>query len=395
MSSYNPQRLCRPDILRAIDARYLEELLSPHAEVLRRHGITLPLAGREAPLKYLALAQLLIAPEKGMPAELVDALYFIDELATPTGIEALEAAGAAKGIRIPKFIEVTPAEIVLKFWLLDPQVVQRVHAEIAARRLRSFEYFQPETPDLPQLAGCGAVAIHAMESELNESFHARRRGRYARILTDEQKDRMWFYIGHGGMLRREATIEDSGPSSICYRPKVYDVLVYERTTGELGIHGRSEWERTLYQRVVGKHLFGNERLFVGKAKYTLDPFWEYGRAALECVDVPGIKWVKLIEMTTLGPGESPLRNNYQCDDLFAQWGRLNLSPDTRLVSASMRVKLVGARGIGRVTLRPSNRAEYSGDVDPRYLDPWLERRGFIRRRGGHAHARSETLLAVA
>ena len=359
MSTYNPRRLCRPDILRAIDSDCLCELLAPHADVLAGHGITLPLAGRDAPLKYVALAELLMAPERGMPADLVDAMYFIDELATPSGIETLEAAGKARGIRIPQFIEVTPAEIALKFWLLDRQLVQRVHAEIAVERLRSFEYFQANVTGVPDFAGPMAPKLRPLEEELNEAFHARRQGRYARILADEQQDCVWLYIGHGGLLRREATIEECRPSSICYRPELYDAVLYVRSTGELGIHARSIWERALYQRVIGKHFFGDEELFSGKAKYTLEPLCGYGRAALECIDVPGIEWVRLTEITVVEPGHTPRCDSSRGEDLFTSWGsdRLKVSSSARLVSAGMRVKLRGARGAGRVTIRPSNRAE--------------------------------------
>lgn len=70
-----------------MDAQCLGALLAPHAEYLSAHGVTLPLEGREAPLRIMALAQLLIAGDPGMPRELTDALYFIDEMATPNGIE--------------------------------------------------------------------------------------------------------------------------------------------------------------------------------------------------------------------------------------------------------------------------------------------------------------------
>ena len=140
-----------------------------------------------------------------------------------------------------------------------------------------------------------------MEQEFNECFHSRRRGRYARIFVDERPDRLWLYIGHGGLLRREAAIDETGPTSVCYRPEVYDAAVFVRATGELGIHARTAWETELYQRVLGKHLFGNEEFFGGKAKYSLDPLWEYGRAALQCIDVPEIEWALLAEVTVVEP----------------------------------------------------------------------------------------------
>lgn len=225
MSAYHPRRLCRPDVLRAIDGRCLEELLAPYASFLGAHGVTLPLVGREAPWKYLALAQLLIAPPQGMPQELVDALYFIDELSTPKGTEALTSAAAAKGIRLETYLEVTPAEIVLRLWLADRALAERVHAEMAVDRLRSFTYFQSQTQKQPALPADLASPLDAMEQELKTAFHARRHGPHAKIVVGRQADCLWLYVGHGGHLQRQATVDASGSSSICYRPEVYDALV--------------------------------------------------------------------------------------------------------------------------------------------------------------------------
>ena len=397
MSTYHPRRLCRPNLLRAIDCRYLEELLAPYADFLASHGVTLPLADRDAPLKYQALSQLLIAPEKGMPRDLVDAAYLIDELATPKGVEAVQSAAAAKGIRIDSYLEVTSAEIVLRLWLLDRSLVERVHAEMAVERLRSFTYFQAQSLELRDLPDTLAPQVRAMEEDLNMCFHARHRGRFARILLNQQEDCLWLYVGHGGLVRREATIDETGSSSICYRPEVYDALVYVQATGELGIHAHSTWETAMYQRVFGKHLFDDEQLFCGKAKYTLDPLWDYGRAALECIDVAEIEWARLTELTVLEPGRLPRCVRSSGEDLFTSWdsGTLPFSPDARLTSASLRVKLRGCRGPRRVTIRPSNRAEYSRDVDRQWIEPWLRSRGFIFPRGGAHHARAQTVLAVA
>lgn len=109
---------------------------------------------------------------------------------------------------------------------------------------------------------------------------------------------MWLYIGHGGLLKREGTVEETGPSSICYRLEVYDAAVYVRGTGELGVHARSNWERGLYRQLLGRHLFDNEQFCEGSAKYTLEPLRLYGRQAIQWIDVPGIEWVRLVQLST-------------------------------------------------------------------------------------------------
>lgn len=189
MGTYNLRRLCRPEILRAIDSRYLEELLAPYERYLGEHGVALPLSGREAPLKYLALVKLITAPPEDMPRELFDAFYFIDELATPSGLKALEDAAKAAGTPVPRsFCEVTPADVTLQVWLRNRPLLERVHAEMAVQRFRSFEYFQSEAPKAAELPGSLPARIRAVEAELNDCFQARRRGRYARIIVDQRED---------------------------------------------------------------------------------------------------------------------------------------------------------------------------------------------------------------
>jgi hypothetical protein len=79
----------------------------------------------------------------------------------------------------------------------------------------------------------------------------------------------------------------------------------EGLTGELGVHARQPWEKQLYQRLFGKHLFGDEQLFSGMSKYTLDPLQIDGEAALRCEDVPGIEWVRLGELRIFQPARVP------------------------------------------------------------------------------------------
>jgi len=145
------------------------------------------------------------------------------------------------------------------------------------------------------------------------------------------------------MLRREAAVKDEAPTAICYRAEVYDAIVFVRLTGELGIHARRPWENEVYQRLFGKHIFGDEKMFGGTSKYTLDPLWEDGKAALRRRDVPGIEWGKLGELRSFRPGRQPRSDHSRSRDLFASWESSHLicDRDAHLVSAGFHVKLLG------------------------------------------------------
>jgi hypothetical protein len=174
-------------------------------------------------------------------------------------------------------------------------------------------------------------------------------------------------------------------------------VVFVRLTGELGIHARQPWEKQLYQRLFGKHLFGDEQLFSGVAKYTLDPLRVDGDAALRCEDVPGIEWVRLGELRVFRPTHVPRSECFRASDLFKSWlkHRLPFPPDAHLLSGGFHIKLYGCAKPCWLTIRPSNHAQYSRDVDPALFETWLARRGFVRERKGGGHAEPGTFLAVA
>lgn len=246
--------------------------------------------------------------------------------------------------------------------------------------------------------------------------------RYARIITSRQDDSMWLYVAHGAVMRRDGAVEQARPASICYRPEVYDALVYNTATGELGIYARSEWERTLYQRMLGKHLFDNEGMFVANPRYTLQPLWTYGRDALRSGDMPGIDFVTLVQLTVYQHGRCPRTETYRADNLSVRvciakgrasgnetlktantgcvgikksWGidELPFDEGVRLVAAGFRVHPRSLNRPRLVVLRPPNQAQFSRDVDRAVVEQWLADRGFLA--GETEHADAHALLAVA
>jgi len=397
MGTYHLRRLCCLELFRAIDSRQLDRLLEPYADYLARHGIGLPIAGREAPMKYMALVQLFIAPASDTPRALIDALYFVDELSTPLGVEILESTARTAGKALPWQTNLTHAEIALQYWLADPELVRGVHARLATNRFRSFEYFQSQGEETPKLKSPLDATVGCLQTELNDRFEARARGRYARVYLDRQAESVWFYIAHGGPLRREGTVDDAGPSSVCYRPEVYDAVVFIGPSGELGVYGRSQWERELYRAVFGKHLFGDESFFTKAAKYTLDPLWRHGSRALHCLDVPGMEWIKLTNLAVFRPAHQPRFESFRSEDLLASWEHTQppFGRDTHILSAGFRIKLLGCRTPRRVTIHRGNRAQYTRDADRGVVEHWLKLRGFLLDQGDSTDAGLASILAVA
>jgi hypothetical protein len=238
--------------------------------------------------------------------------------------------------------------------------------------------------------------ISAIEEELTACFAQQGYSGYVRVHLSEQSDSVWFYIGHGTRVRREAAIHNETPTSIRYRPEVYDAVVFVRLTGELGIHARGSWEKQTYQRVFGKYLFGNALLFMGTTKYTLDPLLMDGQDALRCQDVPQIEWVKLGEIRWFDPGPYGRVSGTRSEDLFGSWAspKLPLSLDCHLIAAGFHIKLFGCSDPRWVMIRSGNRAQYARDVDPTWIEAWLRQRGFITG-NENGNAQPNPLLAIA
>jgi len=92
LPSYNVRRFADPDALKRMRRQHLLALLSPYGKYFAGRGLVLSSADR-AKINYQALADILLNPDDAMASPLVDALYYVNEMAMPEGMdELLEAA---------------------------------------------------------------------------------------------------------------------------------------------------------------------------------------------------------------------------------------------------------------------------------------------------------------
>ena len=158
MASFNPRRFADPDFLKTIAERHILALLRPYAGYFARRGVELPSGERVLmaaepvalyegrPVRsepangvdYERLAGVLVDPDEEMPADLVDALYLINEMATPEGMEELiESAGYR--IVLDESDEQTPADIATQVFINARHLLERKHAEQFVGERKSFE----------------------------------------------------------------------------------------------------------------------------------------------------------------------------------------------------------------------------------------------------------------
>lgn len=94
-------------------------------------------------------------------------------------------------------------------------------------KIRTFEYYQT-TGAPPEFQQPGEEQLKALTAELDDWFEGHRRGRSSRVIVGEQVDGAWFLIRHGEPLKREESMHGTTSSSVCFRPRKYDVLLPDR-----------------------------------------------------------------------------------------------------------------------------------------------------------------------
>lgn len=378
MATFRLHRFANPSTLKAIQSRYLLELLSPHEAYFTRRGLHLG-----DPLDYAQLSDILMSPDQGGPARLVDDLYYVHELADGAGADELLAAVIAWEKRtgtpaqFPR--DLTPAEFAIRVRLIVPEVLERCCAARSLHRRRAFEYFQSMVcpgAAAPMLSAC---QLRALEEDLNDRLEMLRRGRGCRIAYYDVEDGMWLVIRHGQLCRREATVTEHGSSLVYYRPEVHDLLRYDRLSGDLAISAETRAIGRLYREKVGEHLFGDPNHFPRSGKFTLEPLCRDGERSLVCSDVPGIEWIKLRELQIAWGGPDGEVESHRASDLFAAYRRrCEVLPAEGIAQASFAVQFSDARVPRMVSIRPANVASYARDSDAVVVERWLRQRGFVR-----------------
>jgi hypothetical protein len=378
MAAFRLPHFSAPDVLQRIDRVRLLAFLAPYRAFFADRGLTLPDPVSSTPIPFEQLVHVLMSPDGDTPHELIDALYYVDGMATDERMHSLLTAARDAGLKLDGE-SVTPADVAVQVWLLAPGLLARQHAEQYLTNPRSFEYFQTDEEPPPRLLIPGGETTTALEDQLADWFAEHRRGGIARVFAFDRPDGIWFLVRHGEPFKREDSFQGAEPTSVAYRPLKYDVVVYDPALGELRIHAQLKGEKDLYRRAFGRHLFGRDDFFPDGIKYTLEPLRDDGEVSLACTDVAGLDWVKLRELHYRWGGPQSLYEIVRANDLFAALRDCGKPiPDfPTLARAVFQVKFAGVERPRLVTVKPPNVAFYDRDQDGTPIEQWLSQRGFL------------------
>ncbi|MCB2141485.1 hypothetical protein KQH29_00935 [bacterium] len=378
MSAFNPRRFSKPETLRRIAPDRLLEFLTPYQDYLSARGVDLP-AGHPDGLDYDALCQILLNPDSRTPQEMIEALFYIDQLSTQEGFDALQDAIADMDLDVHIGEDAAHADLAIQVWLKEPAILERLHAEQFLFHPRSFEYFRTTKSPVPPFEAPGKETIRALEHSLDDWFAKKRRGRTSRVFVFAKPDFVWFLVRHGEPFTREAAIREGESTSVHYRPEKFDVLVYDPTIGEIRMNARSKGEKQLYREKFGFHLFGSANYFDGESRFSLEPLRESGAASLICTDVDGMEEVKLKEIRFFRGGLFKEMEIRKAEDIFAAMQQRDASFPNRvpITRCTFEVLFSDSKTPRMVTISSRNKAQFKRDDDAVILETWMKRRGFI------------------
>ncbi|MGN7611912.1 hypothetical protein ACQZV8_07475 [Magnetococcales bacterium HHB-1] len=381
MPVFNPKRFAHPDCLRSIDSHRLCEFLTPFENYLSNQGFAF--SGNDSPIiNYTNLSEVLMSPDESIPKEMVDALFYVHEMASMNGMEKLLEAVEKTGIQLDYDTNTSPADIAVQVWLKNPELLELVYAKSQASRPRSFRYFYGRHAgrDLQSFSMPSSDQIHDLEHELDDWFEAHRRGRNCKIFIVDQDEKVHIIIRHGMPFKREGSIKNGKSSSVAFRPEKHDVLIYNRASDEIAIHTSTKGELQLYLTLIGKYMFGSAEHFPSEDKYTLSPLLSAGKASMVCSDVDGMEWAVLRELSSYSGEGSDVIETRKAKDLFSSISNLKtVTPLSKLICrAVFSIKLAQVKRPRAVTICPPNIALITRDEESSLIENWLSRRGFIR-----------------
>jgi len=377
MPTISFRRFSDPDKLKHIGRNNLIELFAPHKAFLGKRGFHLPVPNGSGEIDHEVLANIFMTPDTDMPKELLDALFFIDEMSTKEAMDELLESAKDNRIDLELGADPSPADVAVRLWLKDQSLFEEIHAEKQLTLPRSFLYFQTETNPLPKFDPPTRKTLDKMAQEMDDWFEEKKRGRACKVFAYPRDGECWFLVRHGQPIRREGN--HGTTESIVYRPQQHDVLIYDTALGEIRIHAGSKGERELYRKCFGKYLFNDENFFPGEGKYTLDPLIKYGQNALSTQGVEDhieLVWLKEVEF---GWGAEIEIRKTPSSDLFTTFQKrgFQFKENHSLRRAKFSIKFKDSKTPRSVTIQPTNKANYDRDHDSTIIETWLKLRGFI------------------
>jgi len=379
LSTYNLRRFAQPDVLRHISQTNLIAFLKNYEHYLETRGFTFD-TDDDGNLDFELLAEVLLTPTESIDIEFVEALFFIQEMASDERFEELHELAEQTGVSHGP--DCTAADLAVAIWLEDPDAIRRSHAEVLALKSKAFLHYRSDHTPPPAIEVPSPDKIAEVERSMGVWFDNNRRGSTTRILpvAAHEEGKMYFLVRHGMPFKREGKIENGKSSSVFYRPEFNDVVIYDQRHNVIALHNKSRGkkERKMYLRAMGELLFSDQEYFSDEKLFTLEPLRRLGEDALACADIPGIEEIRLIEIKILHGGTHNDVTTRKSNDLFASLKENgeDFPAGGRLWSAKFQIRFENATRPRTVAICCPNQTNYERNEDAPAIERWMRLRGF-------------------
>jgi hypothetical protein len=348
--------------LRGLGRPLLKEFFDRFDAELKAKGVTLPAESLEDDPYFKALADTFFAP-KELPEDMTRVLEAVVELADDRGVADLTAAAKAKEWAIDWTKKRTNLDIIMQVWLVDADLMIKMHNEHRLVGTSRFAYWGTKTTPTERMAFTPPTdaVLELVRKAVDEWCVENHRGEDTVTITPHNLDGEWWYlIQHGGTMSRLAEAKGNQKTeTLFYRPGKDDVVVYNVERDEIRINTGSKGELELYRKEFGQRLRGDPEYFSQRKNFVLDPLRADVDLALSVDGLPDIKSITLQELELTFGGDFGDRIIRKSDDMVASavqrskdGKEFKAVPDSgKMVRAVFEMEFTNSKKLRRITVR--------------------------------------------
>ncbi|TWT74807.1 hypothetical protein [Allorhodopirellula solitaria] len=380
MATFNPKHFTDADVLRTIHPEHLCKLIEPHATYFGDRGLSLPSARQAATLDVDRLAHLLESPDDAIPQELLNAIGYIDEMATERGMDSLLPKAIEAKMPLDPNKDHSPADIAVQVWLFDPMIVEREHIWFTWKPPRRMDCFRVGEKKHGKLLEITHERCQQAAEDIGSWLSENNRTPFCNLAYRETDDGFEFSIQRGDPFTRKSTIERNSIGNVHFRPAGKDKVIFKLEDVMVMINTPIRRAIAVYQRVFGNLLYGDPEFFTDSNIISTRALEELGEGALSCRDVDGIDEVLFVEYLVDLGGDQDATVTYKANDIITDMKQRNrkLDFEGRLISATFRIRYRGSRYWRTLKLYDGNATCYTRDANARHAEQWMRLRNFIQ-----------------
>ncbi len=381
MATLGCKRFTKLHFLKGVGRKLVARFFERFRGELAEKKVDLPKGDLPDDEYFGGLSKMLLSPV-GLPGELCEALFTIDEMADDAGQEGLQKAVAQSKLEVNFEVESSHGDVAMQVWLARPELLAAKHNGQQLRRLSSFEYFGAKLAENKgkPFATPGNEAMKGLRADLDGWFASHNRGHETTQISHYEIDgEWWFVIRHGDTLLRTAKVERQETTLFQFRPVKDDVVVFSPGHEEIRIQAATEGEKELYRREFGVWLRGDGKYFSERNAFTLEPLRLDGAGALEWKGNGDVDRIVLREFEIAWGGGRDEVLIRKAEDIFAAAGARGeeaLPDGGRLVRAAFDFYFVGMGKPRKVQVRPPNILKLGRRCDAAVVQKWLSEKRF-------------------